>query len=69
MLTLQSKISLKELIKQSGMTQITLAKKLNLSRGYVSTIANTPWQSLSLDTITKVCGILGYEVNIVITKR
>lgn len=66
MLTLQQQTTLKELLKQANITQTALAKRLNVSRTYLSTIVNKDIDDISLTTLRSICTALGYTLSITI---
>lgn len=66
MLTQQREITLKDLLKQSGITQKTLAKRLGVARTYISETVNTPIEKLSWRMIQRICSELGFKASILI---
>ncbi len=67
MLTLHTKTTLKEAIKQSGYQHQELAKKLKWSRQRLSKHVNSDLMHLTLHEIQTICEAIGYHVEIVIT--
>lgn len=62
-------MDLKQLIKDSGYTIEQVAKKLNVSRQYLSRILNTSIEDLPIDRLQAILNILGYTMNIIVAKN
>ena len=49
--------------QRRGLTQTELAAKVGMSGPNISRIENSPSQNLTLETMLKLFGVLGYEVS------